>query len=157
MGVRIPHKMIGGVKHKRCSKHKRFYPLSEFTTQRSTWDGLSSSCRKAQKEKRDSEEKITDGVSKVYAIIVQDRLKIGLTTRIKEPLLQRYRSHNGYPVHLILLTHCGSKDEAASLEKELHTIFKHRHVHREWFQLSEECEILPEEEYHTHLNRRKFP
>ena len=44
MPPRVPHKIIDGVEHKRCSSCKEYNILTTFTKSKERWDGLSAKC-----------------------------------------------------------------------------------------------------------------
>ena len=154
MAKRKEHKWIDGVEYKWCNQHTAWHPLAEFDRKSKAWDGLSSICKGLMKEHN---AKRNEGIHKVYALVVEDAVKIGITRLNKATLISRYRTHNSKPVHLILLTHCGDEAESYFLEKELHDVLKHRWIQGEWFALYEDRVVQPkEEEYFTHLHRRNY-
>ena len=154
MARRKEHKCIDGEYHKWCNQHKAWHPLSHFDRKTKAWDGLSSICKELMKAHN---AKRNEGIHKVYALIVGDAVKVGITRLNKATLISRYRTHNAQPVRLILLTHCGDEAESYLLERELHDCLKHRWIQGEWFKLHEPyVHQQKEEEYFTHLHRRNY-
>jgi hypothetical protein len=154
MARRKEHKWKDGIEYKWCNQHGEYHPVSAFSRKTVAWDGLSSICKELMKVHN---AKRNEGIHKVYALIVGEAVKVGITRLDRATLVSRYRTHNAKPVHLILLTQCGDEVESRKLERELHTVLKHRWIQGEWFHLYEQMHSQTKaEEYKTHLYRRNY-
>ncbi len=66
MPAQIEHKIIDGVECKRCSTCKGWLPLSEFSKDKTMWDGLHPQCKECNKQYRENNKEKAQQYRKQY-------------------------------------------------------------------------------------------